>query len=297
MVGIALGGLLANVSCSEEEEVPPPEDQPEKENTVELVAADAWDPACSPDDRKIVFVEAYHLTVYDLVSDAKTVITPDAPSMDYCPRKPAWLPGDVIAFIQKDETTDECNIWTVPATGGTITKHDAVADPDSSLGADETGQYVFFTIVTDRLIYRLDLNTDTIVNCSREHPIGFAHYDPVKKPGENKVYYIEREIPFNSIPHGEYIYEVIASGGGYPRVVRDTSKPFLEGLTLSTDDKYLVSAHRDGLFAYEYRTGNDTWLTRSSDVWTDKDRNPHYTYDGADIVFERAESIYSCEAP
>jgi hypothetical protein len=296
VVGIALGGTLAFVSCSEEEETPP-EPQPTKENTVELVFADAWDPACSPDDRKIVFVEAFHLVVYDLVTDAKTVITPDFNSMEYCPRKPVWLEGDVIAFIRKDETTFNCHIWTVPATGGTITKHDVEVDPDSSLGADETGQYVFFTVATDRLIYRVDLTDDSTVNVSREHLLGYAHYDGIKKPAENKVYFIEREIPFNSVPHGEYIYEVISTGGGYPRLVRDTDKPYLEGLTLSPDDKYLVCAHRDGLYAYEYRTGDETWLTRSSDVWTDKDRNPHYTFDGVNIVFERAECVYMCEAP
>jgi hypothetical protein len=129
------------------------------------------------------------------------------------------------------------------------------------------------------------------------HITGFAHYDPAYNPSGPFVYYVERQVPFNPQTHPEYISDNNAGGGGIPRLVLNTDKPFLEGLTVSPDNKYLIFPHRDGMFSYEPTSGIETWLTRAPDKWTDKDRNPCYAPDGAHFVFTRANNIYICETP
>jgi hypothetical protein len=293
---ILLGAALATAACQDEEEPPPPEEQPLKENTVQLVLSNAWDPYYATDGNKIVFVEAHHLTVLDLVTRQKTNITPDFGSADRCPRKPAWLKGDVVAFVRKDETSSKYRIWTVPAAGGDVKRSDVDVEANSSLAGDESGKYVYYTGDGDQLLYRLDLDTGEKLKLTQNHMTGFAHYDPVQKPGANFVYYVERQVPFNPQPHGEYVNEIWAGGNGIPRILLNTDKPFVEGLTVSPDDKYLVFPHRDGLFAYEYKRGVETWLTRARDKWTDKDRNPRYAPDSTHIIFTRANNVYICEA-
>ncbi len=288
--------ILAGAACDNGEEPAPPEDQPVKENTVQLLLSNAWDPYYAPGGGQIVLVEAYHVAVYDLATRKKTNITPNFGSAARGPRKPAWLVGDVVAFVRKEEGTGKYRLWTVPATGGAIKKYDVDVDADSSLAADESGKYVYYTGAGDQLIYRLDLASGETLKITYGHIPGFALYNAVQKPGANFVYYVERQIPFNSRPHTEYISEKKAEGTGIPRIVLNTDKPFLEGLTASPDDKYLIFPHRDGLFAYEHRAGAKTWLTRAPDKWTNKDRNPRYAPDGTHFVFTRANNIYICEA-
>jgi hypothetical protein len=170
-------------------------------------------------------------------------------------------------------------------------------DADSSLAGDEGGKYVYYTGEADQLVYRLDLNTGEKVKITSTHITGFAHYDPVKTPGANLIYYIERQVPFNPQPHTEYVNEISARGGGAPRLLLNTDRPFLEGLTISPDDKYMIFPHGAGLFAYEHKAGIETWLTRAPEKWTDKDRNPRYAPDGTHFVFARFNNIYICEAP
>ncbi len=294
---VTVGVILAVLACSDETEPAPPEDQPEKENTVQLLLSNAWDPYYAPGGGQIVLVEAYHVAVYDLVTRRKKNITPDFGSAARAPRKPAWLEGDVVAFVRKDEGSSKYRLWTVPATGGAIKKYDADVDADSSLAGDESGKYVYYTGAGDQLIYRLDLESGETLKITYGHITGFALYNAVQKPGANFVYYVERQVPFNPQPHTEYISEKKAEGTGIPRIVINTDKPFLEGLTASPDDKYLIFPHRDGLFACEHRAGAETWLTRAPDKWTDKDRNPRYAPDGTHFVFARANNIYICEAP
>jgi hypothetical protein len=107
---------------------------------------------------------------------------------------------------------------------------------------------------------------------------------------------VEREIPFSEFPHPEYIYEKKDDGTGMPYTLLNTDTPFLEGLTVSGDDKYLVFPRAAGLFAYEYRSGKMTWLTEAPAKWVNKDRNPSYAPDDATLVFERAGNVYLCEA-
>lgn len=292
---VPAGVILAVLACTGEEEPAPPEDQPQKENTVQLLLSSAWDPCYSPGGDDIVFVEAYHLTVYDLVTRKKTNITPDFGSAAQAPRKPVWLEGDVVAFVRKKEGGNDYKLWTVPAAGGAITEYDVNVDADSSLAGDPKGEYVYYTGEGDQLLYRVELASGLPKKITTNHITGFAHYDPAYNPNDPFIYYVERQIPFNPQPHSEYITEV-GAGGGIPRLVINTDKPFLEGLTVSPDDKYLIFAHRDGLFACEHRSGVETWLTRAPDKWTDKDRNPCYAPDGTHFVFTRANNIYICEA-
>lgn len=294
---ILLGVALATAACQDEEEPAPPEEQPLKENTVQLLVSNAWDPYYAAEGNKIVFAEAYHLATFDLATRKKNNITPDFGSADWAPRKPAWLAGDVVAFVRKDETSSRYRVWTVPATGGDIKRYDVDVDANSSLAGDETGRYVYYTGFGDQLLYRMDLDSGETVKITPAHITGFAHHDPVQKPGADLVYYIERQVPFNPQPHTEYINEIQAGGGGMPQILLNTDKPFLEGLTVSPDDKYIIFPHRDGLFAYEYKRGVETWLTRARDKWIDKDRNPRYAPDGTHIVFTRASNLYICEAP
>ncbi len=292
-----IGAALATAACQEEEVPPPPGEQPLKENTVQLLVSNAWDPCYAPGGDKIALVEAYHVAVFDIATRRKTNVTPDFGSADRCPRKPAWLRGDVIAFVRKSDAGPEYRIWTVPATGGDIKRYDVDADADSALAGDEAGKYVFYTGNGDQLLYRLDLGTGKTLKITLNHVMGFAHYDPVQRPGADLIYYVERQVPFNPQPHSEYVKEVRASGGGIPQILLNTDKPFLEGLTVSSDDKYIIFPHRDGLFSYEYKRGVETWLTRAPDKWTYKDRNPRYAADDAHIVFARANNVYMCEAP
>jgi hypothetical protein len=290
-----VASALTMPACEKEEPLPPV-DEPLKEDTVELLISDAWDPCYAPDTAKVVFVEAYHLAVYDTVSRRKITITPDYGSAADAPRKPTWLAGGVIAFVRKDETTHKFHVWTVPATGGDVTGYDVTADADSALGGDATGRYVYYTAEAEQLIRRLDLQTGRAIPVTTWHLDGCAHYNPVQQPAADNIFYVEREVPFSSYPHPEYIYEVKDSGNGIPRIVVNSDKPFLEGLTISRDDKYLVFPHRDGLFACEYKSGKLSWLTRAPDKWTAKDRNPSYSPDNTNIVFERSENIYICDA-
>lgn len=294
---LLLCALVAATACQQEDEPGPPEEQPLKENTVQPLISNAWDPCYGPGGGKVVFVEAYHLATFDLTTRQKENITPDFASADFSPRKPAWLKGDIVAFVRKEEGTGKYRLWTVPAAGGDINRYDVEVDANSSLGGDETGQYAYYTGYGDQLIYRLDLETGEKVRITSNHITGFAHYDAAKTPAANLIYYIERQVPLNPQPHTEYVNEISASGGGVPRILLNTDKPFLEGLTISPDDKYIIFAHRDGLFAYEHKAGIETWLTRAPDKWTDKDRNPSYSPDGTHLVFARSGNIYICEAP
>jgi hypothetical protein len=293
---VTAGVILAVLACSDETEPAPPEDQPQKENTVQLLLSNAWDPYYAPGGEQIVFVEAYHVTVYDLVTRRKKNITPDFGSAARAPMKPVWLEGDVVAFVRKEDGGSKYRLWTVPAAGGDIKRYDADVDADSSLAGDESGQYVYYTGAGDQLIYRLDLESGEALKITYGHITGFALYDAIQKPGANFVYYVERQVPFNPQPHSEYIKEIKSDGVGIARIVLNTDKPFLEGLTVSADDKYFIFPHRDGLFAYEHKAGTETWLTRAPDKWTDKDRNPRYAPDGTHFVFARANNIYICEA-
>lgn len=288
--------LALTIPACEEEEETPPEDQPLRENTVQLLVSNAWDPCCAPNSAKVVFVEAYHLAVYDTVSQRKITITPDYGSAAAAPRKPTWLAGDVVAFVRKDETTFKYHVFTVPATGGDVTRFEPEVDADSALDGDDSGRYVFYTADSEQLIYRLDLQTGQAQKVTTWHLTGYAHYSPAQNPTEDKVYFVEREIPFTELPHPEYIYEVRSDGRAQPVTVLNTDKPFLEGLTVSGDNKYLVFPHRDGLFGYERNSGELTWLTRAPDKWTEKDRNPSYSADNANIVFERRGNVYICDA-
>ena len=290
-----LAVALAMPAC-EEEDPPPPSDRPIKESTVQLLIANAWDPCYAPDSAKVVFVEAYRLAVYDTISRRKITITPDYGSAAAAPRKPTWLAGDVVAFVRRDETTSEYHVWTVPATGGDVTRFDVTTDPDSALDGDAAGRHVYYTAESEQLIYRLDLQTGRATQVTKWHLPGYAHFNPVQDPAEDNIFFAEREIPFIELPHTEYIYEVKSNGQGIPATLLNSDKPLLEGLTVSGDDKYLVFPHRDGLFAYEYRSGELTWLTRAPGKWTDKDRNPSYSPDDANIVFERAGNVYICDA-
>jgi len=217
------------------------------------------------DGYKLVFVEAYHLATYDLVTYQKRTLTPDFGSYEFCPRVPVWLTGDVIAFIRKDEATDEYLIWTIPAGGGTITKYAVVVDADSSLGGDESGRYVYYTEDETRYIGRLDLLTGEARQITHEHFMGYGQYDAVAKPSSTNLYFIQRYVPFS--------------------------------YTVSGDGKYLVYPHRDGLFSLEVNTGAETWLTRAPETWADKDRRPCFSPDNRYIVFARSGNIYRCDAP
>ncbi len=291
-----LVAMIAATACQEDEEPGPPEELPVKENTVQLIVSNAWDPCYSPSGDKIVFVEAYHLATFNLATRKKENITPDFASADFSPRKPAWLKGDVVAFVRKEEGTGKYRLWTVAATGGDVGRYDVDVDANSSVAGEETGEYVYYTGDGDRLIYRLELESGEKTMITANHITGFAHYDPVKTPGASLIYYIERQVPFNTQPHSEYVNEISAEGGGVPRILLNTDKPFLEGFAISPDDKYMIFAHRDGLFAYEHKAGIETWLTRAPSKWTDKDRNPCYAPDGAHFVFARSGNIYICEA-
>ncbi|UCH78133.1 MAG: PD40 domain-containing protein [Candidatus Coatesbacteria bacterium] len=284
-------------ACDEEQETPPPGPTPTKENTVQMLISNAWDPCYAPTGAKLVFVEAHHLAVYDTVTRQKTIITEEFGSAEYCPKQPVWLAGDTVAFVRKDETSFEHRIWTVPAGGGTVTRFDVDVDKDSSLGGDATGRYVYFTIKTDYFIRRLDLQTGETLNLTNSHLRGYGHADPVAKPGVERIYFIERMIPFNPQPHTEYLNETNASLAGTPKLLLNTDKPFLEGLTISPDGKYAVYPHRDGLWAYEILAGKETWLTRAPDKWAHKDRHPSYSADGTTVVFTRNNNLYTCEAP
>ena len=292
---VLLAVALAMPAC-DEEEPSPPGDRPTKEGTVQLLISDAWDPCYAPDSAKVVFVEAYHLAVYDTVSRRKITITPDYGSAAAAPCKPTWLAGDVVAFVRRDETTFKYHVWTVPATGGDVTRFDVTTDPDSALDGDAAGRYVFYTAESEQLLYRLDLQSGRAIQVTKWHLTGYAHYNPVQDPAEEHVFFVEREFPFNPLPHPEYVYEVKSNGQAQPVTVLNTDKPFLEGLTISGDDKYMIFPHRDGLFAYEYKSGELTWLTRAPGKWTEKDRNPSYSPDDANIVFERSGNVYICDA-
>lgn len=292
----ASAAACAFLAC-EEETTPPPGEEPLREGTVVEVISDGWDPYYSPDGLEIVFVEAYRLAIYDLVTYQKRALTPDFGSYEHCPRVPVWLSTDVVAFIRKDEASGKYLIWTIPASGGAITKYDVAVDADSSLGADENGRYLYYTAETTYLIWELDLQTGQTRQITKEHLVGYGDFDAVRKPGGNTLYFVQRHVPFSSEPHVEYICEVPISGLNVPWDVLATDKPFLPGLTASPDDKYLVYPHRDGLFALEYRAGKETWLTRAPNTWADKDRRPCYSPNGEYIVFSRRGNIYRCDAP
>lgn len=284
-------------ACDGEEETPPPGPTPTKENTVQMLISNAWDPCYAPTGSKLVFVEAYHLAVYDTVTRQKTVITEEFASAEYCPKQPVWLAGGTVAYIRKEETSFEHRIWTVPATGGTVNRFDVDVDKDSSLGGDATGRYVYFITKDDYFVCRLDLQTGETLNLTNSHLRGYGHADPVAKPGVERIYFIERMMPFNPQPHTEYLNDTNASQAGSPKLLLNTDKPFLEGLTISPDDKYAIFAHRDGLWVFEIQPGNKTWLTRAPDKWSDKDRHPSYSADGTTVAFNRNNNIYTFEAP
>ncbi len=299
LIALGVGGLLAVLfpACEEEQTPTEPQPTPDRESTVVQLVANAWDPYYSPDSRRVVFVEAYHLAVYDTVNRESTTITPDYGSLEFTPRAPVWLAGDTIAFIRKEDSANaKYKIWTVPAVGGQVTAYDVSADAESSLEGSADGRYVYYTAETELLLYRLDLTNGGTVKLTTQHIVGYGHFDATQKPGANTIYFVERKVPFTTQPHSEYINEVKASGGGIPRAILNTDKPFLDGLTVSPDDKYLVYGHRDGLFAYEHRSGNETWLTRAPDKWTDKDHDAVYAPDGFHIAFTRNNNIYVCDA-
>jgi len=290
-------GMLVMAACQDEETPPPETDQPVREGTVETVISDAWDPYYSPDGEQVVFVEAYRLSVYNLATHQKRAITPDFGSNTACPRAPVWLAGDVVAFVRKDDSSSSYYIWTVPAAGGTPTRYDAEVDANCTLGGDPTGRFVFYTAHDTRLLWRLDLQSGGTLRMTSEHSPGHGLFDPVMKPGVNDLYFIEKAIPYDPAPHAEYVSEVHATGGGVPWVLLNTDKPFLEGLSISPDDKYLLFAHGQGLYALEYRTGAQTWLTRAPSTWLDKDRHPCYAPDGQHFVFTRNNNVCICDAP
>jgi len=129
-----------------------------------------------------------------------------------------------------------------------------------------------------------------------EHMTGFAHFDPVLKPGSSNLYFEERAYPFDPDRHLEYIDDVATSGAGIPRLVFQTEKPFLAGLDVSPDGKYVVYPYKAGLFALEINTGEETWLTQSPDEWEAKDAQPSYAPDGQHITYTRHNNVYICDA-
>jgi hypothetical protein len=62
---IILSVLAVTTACQEDEEGAPPGERPLKENTVQRLVSNAWDPCYSPGGGEIVFVEAYHLATFD----------------------------------------------------------------------------------------------------------------------------------------------------------------------------------------------------------------------------------------
>ncbi len=287
---------MAALACQDEGTPPPPEPQPEREDTVTVLVSDAWDPDYSPDGASLVYAEAYHLAVIDLHTMQRRNLTPNYARLENCPTAPAWLPGDVVAYVRKDETTHLHNIYTIPAGGGTITKYDAEPDPDGTLGNDATGRYVYYTDRTDQLLYRLDLQTGGRQRLTSQHMVGFAHFDPRLKPGGAQLYFEERAYPFDPNPHMEYINRVNVVGG-VPVMVFTADNPFLKGMDASPDGKYLVYPHRLGLFALEINTGAETWLTRSPDTWEAKDARPSWSPDNNHIAFTRDNDVCVCDAP
>jgi len=298
-IAIALAAAAAVVwfACGEEEGNGTAEPAPVKEDTVLKLVSDAWDPCYSPDGNRLVFAEAYHLAIYNILTFAKVQLTPDCGRLENCPRAPVWLANDTVAFIRKDETSGAYNVYTIPATGGTVTKYEATTDAESSLAGDASGRYLYYTAPTEQLLYRLDLTTGERVKITGEHIIGYAHYDALAQPGTAYIYFAERMYPFNPSPHTDYISRVAGGEGGIPTLVFQSLKAFLPGLTVSPDDKYLVYPVEAGLYALEINTGVETWLTRSPNTWAAKDSQPAYAPDGRHLAFTRNNSVYCCDAP
>ena len=85
------------------------------------------------------------MSVYDLTTLRKVVITPDYQSLEFCPASPVWLATGDVAYIRKDEGDNLHHIFTVPGTGGQVKSYPAAdVDADSTLASDTTGRYVYY---------------------------------------------------------------------------------------------------------------------------------------------------------